>query len=219
MIWFIFFMIMILIIITTWSIHNRTNYNYEQYGDYKLLKQSANICEKPFRATCDKDKIFSRIQYLEEKLDELEFDMYRKRRKKARRVARQMKDAVVKQHEKRKEQIIKEIKKQKAGEGARQRQKERAHKIKLKEAQNARLRRYPLHKRPKWKNLSQDDKDDHYDDHPPKQLVFTGVDDSGELNKASKKMTKDIDDPEDIADAQSAIENEEDLDMPKGFVI
>ena len=106
MIWFIFFMIMILIIITTWSIHNRTNNNYEQYGDYKLLKQSANICEKPFRATCDKDIIFSRIQYLEEKLDELEFDMYRKRRKKARRVARQMKDAVVKQHEKRKEQII-----------------------------------------------------------------------------------------------------------------
>ena len=32
-------------------------------------------------------------------------------------------------------------------------------------------------------------------------------------------MTKDIDDPEDLADAQSAIENEEDLDMPKGFVI
>merc|ERR1712054_466758 len=37
----------------------------------------SNYCKKPFKPTCNKDKIFSRIRYLEEKMDELEYDIFR----------------------------------------------------------------------------------------------------------------------------------------------
>lgn len=36
-----------------------------------------NYCKKPFKPTCNKDKIFSRIRYLEEKMDELEYDIFK----------------------------------------------------------------------------------------------------------------------------------------------
>ena len=35
----------------------------EDYNNFKIERYSANICERPFRATCNRDKIFSRIIY------------------------------------------------------------------------------------------------------------------------------------------------------------
>ena len=52
-----------------------------EFEAFKSKVKQSNICMKPFRATCNRDKIYSRIRYLEEKIDEIEYDMYRTRKK------------------------------------------------------------------------------------------------------------------------------------------
>jgi len=49
--------------------------------DYKNHRKRTNICEKPFRPTCNKQKIFSRILFLENKIDEIEYDIYSQNKK------------------------------------------------------------------------------------------------------------------------------------------
>ena len=48
---------------------------------FKALRKSTNICEKPFRPTCNKDKVYSSIRFLENKIDELEYDIYSQNKK------------------------------------------------------------------------------------------------------------------------------------------
>ena len=50
-------------------------------AEFKKLRKSANICDKPFRTTFTKKKVYSRMRSIEEKIDELEYDIYRQDRK------------------------------------------------------------------------------------------------------------------------------------------
>ena len=51
---------------------------------YSKLSKSNDICSKPFKPTCNRDKIYLTLRSLEDKIDELEYKLYRKHREKQR---------------------------------------------------------------------------------------------------------------------------------------
>ena len=69
--------IIILILLTLLFLYLSKNKHIDSLENYKNIRKSSNICMKPFRPTCNRDKIYSRLKYLEEKIDEMEYDMYR----------------------------------------------------------------------------------------------------------------------------------------------
>jgi hypothetical protein len=54
------------------------------FEKFKAMRKKDNICSKPFRPTCNRDKIYSTLRFLEDKIDELEYKLYRKHREKQR---------------------------------------------------------------------------------------------------------------------------------------
>ena len=79
---------MLLIIILSLIILYLININYKKENfrilnkkEFLNLRKKTNICEKPFRATCNKEKIYSIMKSVEEKLDELEYDIYKQNKK------------------------------------------------------------------------------------------------------------------------------------------
>jgi len=53
----------------------------DQFENFKTLNKNKNICEKPFRATCNKDKIYKHMLSIEERLDRLDYDIYLQNKK------------------------------------------------------------------------------------------------------------------------------------------
>ena len=49
---------------------------------FKVLRSGDNICSKPFRPTCNRDRIYSKLRFLEDKIDEIEYKIYRKQMEK-----------------------------------------------------------------------------------------------------------------------------------------
>ena len=54
------------------------------FEKFKAMREKDNICSKPFRPTCNRDRIYSTLRFLEDKIDELEYKLYRKHREKQR---------------------------------------------------------------------------------------------------------------------------------------
>ena len=60
----------------------RFSTNTPLFEKFKAERVKDNICSKPFRPTCNRDKIYSSLRFLEDKIDELEYKIYRKHREK-----------------------------------------------------------------------------------------------------------------------------------------
>uniref|UniRef100_A0A6C0IW63 Uncharacterized protein n=1 Tax=viral metagenome TaxID=1070528 RepID=A0A6C0IW63_9ZZZZ len=75
---YIYIIVSLLLLFLSIILFRKKNLTIEAYKNYR---KNTNICEKPFRPTCNKQKIFSRIRFLENKIDELEYDIYNQNKK------------------------------------------------------------------------------------------------------------------------------------------
>ena len=149
--------IIILILLSILFLYLSTSKQIKTLEDYKNSRRSSNICMKPFRPTCNRDKIYSRLKYLEEKIDEMEYDMYRNQKehkkynayfakmnksnaeKKAAASAARKKAAAKIQNimSQREANMTSEVKQKRAGEVAEQRRKAAAQNAQNKKNENA----------------------------------------------------------------------------------
>ena len=73
--------IIIIIGIMIWRIFykpiitNPISYDIEDFQDFKKAKEQDPVCVKPFAIVNDKDKVFDALKILNQKVDEMEFDM------------------------------------------------------------------------------------------------------------------------------------------------
>jgi outer membrane murein-binding lipoprotein Lpp len=195
---------------------------------FKSVKSSSNICEQAFKPTCNKDRIFSKIKDLEEKIDELEYDIYQKNRdkrniqkKEAEARGRMTANKIKARQVKRREMITKQIKQERAGPAARQMEKERKQAIQNKKRVNAGSKSFDDNR---IKRLKRNRKNWEWHKNPwpakgwrkgySMQTSGTGedVDDmSGNMNKQFKD--EDVEDKDELDEAVT------DVDMPSGFVL
>ena len=71
----------LLILILFFLLYGCKKSQKEEFKKFVKDRKDSNICLKPFRPTCNRDKIFSRMKYLEEKIDEIEYDIYKSNKK------------------------------------------------------------------------------------------------------------------------------------------
>jgi len=50
----------------------------ESFEDFKKTKEESPVCVKPFAIVNDKDKVFEALKILNQKVDEIEYDLHRK---------------------------------------------------------------------------------------------------------------------------------------------
>ena len=50
----------------------------ESFEDFKKAKEDSPVCVKPFAIVNDKDKVFEALKILNQKVDEIEYDLHRK---------------------------------------------------------------------------------------------------------------------------------------------
>ena len=80
MILIIVFITFILLFINL-NISTKESFKILDKDEFKKLRKSTNICEKPFRTNRNKQKVYTRMRSIEETIDELEYDIYRQNRK------------------------------------------------------------------------------------------------------------------------------------------
>ena len=191
----------------------------EHFQEFKSNRKKDNICSKPFRPTCNRDKIFSSLRYLEDKIDELEYRIYRKHMEKQKKAmnaeghkrAKNIQDLALKDKIKTQRHFAQQAKKARALENQKtviqaKNQKER------KKLQEKLLKDQTVKKPPKLPSFSSQASNS-----PILGQAKAGINKgkneidkelSGKKNKKKRESVKD-----DIKDAQTKI------DTPSGFVL